>query len=76
MEHGQRQKLVDAKAADAITNVATGSANTGVNADTGAVETSTADIALAARRLRFADGDGVGTFKPEARRLRAAFVMS
>ena len=76
MEHGQRQKLVDAKAADAITNVATGSANAGVNADTGAVETSTADIALAVRRLRFAYGDGVGMFEPEARRLRAAFVMS
>ena len=76
MEHGQRQELVDAEAADATTNVATGTANAGVNATTGVVETGMADIALAARRLRFADSDRVGTFAPEARRLRASFVMS
>ena len=75
MEHGQRQELVDAEAAVATTNVATGTANAGVNAATGAVETGTADTSLAARRSIFACGDGVGTFEPEARRLQAAFVI-
>ena len=73
MEHGQRQELVDAKAAVATTTVATVTANVGVNAAAGAVETLTADKALAARRLIFADGDSVGTFDREAHRLRAVF---
>ena len=76
MEHGQRLELVDTKAAVATTNVATVTANAGVNAAAGAVKTLTTDIALAARRLRFEDGDGVGTFDPEAHCLRAALVMS
>ena len=54
MDHDQRQELVDAEAADATTTVATGTANAGVNAATSLVETGMADIALAARRLRFA----------------------
>ena len=61
MEHGQRQELVDAEAAVATTNVATGTVNVGVNAAAGAVETLTTDIALAARRFIFADGDIIGT---------------
>ena len=74
MDQGQRKELVDAEAADATTSAATGTADTGVNAAASAVETGTVDIALAARRLRFADGDGVATFDLEARRLQAAFV--
>ena len=76
MEHGQRQELVDAKTAGAITNVATGTANVDVNAAIGSVETVTADTTLAARRLRSPYSDGIGTFQPEAHRLRAAFAMS
>ena len=76
MEHDQRQELINAKAMIATTNVTNGTANTGVNAATGAVETDTANIALTTRMLRFMDDKGVGTFEPEPGQLRAAFVMS